>query len=133
MSYLTGTREEMIAARAALAKADGLPRRGAVYLNGVERPDLTDEIVPREFTPGATGWTEHLVSEPLEVDGQAALYLDERALAHLGKRVDGVTLPARSSVRTEDDLPTALREKVRERKEPAPEEQLGDDRKLTGR
>jgi hypothetical protein len=114
--YLTGTRAEMLAVRAALAQAEGLPRRGVVYLDGVERPDLTAKIVPASYAPGAPGWTDQVCDVPIEAGAQAALEVPPEAERHLGKRVGSVDIPARSTMRVTEALPAALIAKVRERR-----------------
>lgn len=119
MRYLTGTRAELDDIRAALAQAEGLPRRGTV----VGGPDM----LPSAYAPGAPGFTDHVVGPPIESDDRtvAMLELPDGGLqeAHLGKRVRvggrDVDIPGASARRDEAQLPQKLRDVLERRRQAA--------------
>lgn len=72
---------------AAIDSVDGLPRRSAV----IGGPDA----LPLEWSPGAPGWTERLLLDPVDAgDGYATLAVTEYAERHMGKTVGDVVIPA---------------------------------------
>jgi hypothetical protein len=80
VKYLTDTLTNLADTRAALAKANGLPRRGTV----VGGPDY----LPTVYTPGAAGWTDQLVSEPVDLgDGTGVLEVPPDAEVYAGAKV----------------------------------------------
>lgn len=111
MAFLTGTKAQMRVVREALSRAEGLPRRGVVYLNGVPDSELTERIIPATFTPGALGWTEHACAEPDESDDsdEAALEVPTELERHL-QQAD------RAQLKSESQLPAKLRAKREARK-----------------
>ena len=65
--------------QAALAKADGMPRRGTV----VGGPDY----LPRVYSPGAPGWTDRVADVIDTNDSRRALEVPADVRKHLGKTV----------------------------------------------
>ncbi len=114
--YIQASETQCRAYASALAEAEGLPRRGIVYLGTVPRPDL--DKLPTVYAPGAAGWTDAAVSPPVVVSATvAALEVpDDLALRQLGRRIGAVTLPARASLLDEASLAVALRTAVRDAK-----------------
>lgn len=102
MSYISGTRGQVRAARVALNKAAG--QRG-VALGG---PDFVPAAVDDEGN--APGWTLPC-SELIEEGSAAAIEVaDDINQAHLDGK-DGRPLP--TALKTEAQLPVALRDKIR--------------------
>ncbi len=79
MPYIVDTEARLLEIREALAIAEGLPRRGVV----VGGPDT----LPREWSPGAPGWTENVADIMETSDGKRALEIPPQALKHLDKPV----------------------------------------------
>jgi len=76
---IVGTDAELDDYQAAIAKAEGLPRRGVV----VGGPDY----LPQTYSPGAAGWTDR-VANTIDTDtNQRALIVAPEYRKHLGKTV----------------------------------------------
>ena len=84
--YLQGTPAQMNAARAAIASADGLPRRGVV----VGGPDY----LPKVYALGAAGWTDNTCPPPLTAGPLTLLELPDEAAKYAGTTTKGTPIPA---------------------------------------
>lgn len=112
--YLIGKPKELQAIRAALAEAEGLPRRATV----VGGPDL----LPTEYVEGAPGWTVHVCGEPIEAeDGTAAMEIPEVARKYLGEKLshekNTVVLPDSDKLVAHEKLPAKFVREVSEEDE----------------
>lgn len=116
MAYLTGTKAGLSEARDALARAEGMPRMGTVYLDGVPQPEMTAQIIPAVYSPGVPGWTDHVCNSVVEAGAACALEIPAEVERHLGTSVGAVTLPARTALKEESALSSALQTKIRERR-----------------
>lgn len=109
LRFFVDTRDRCLEVRAALAAAEGLPRRSIV----VGCPDQ----LPPNYAPGAAGWTDQVCPEPVDDGTQAALEVPAEAVKHLGKTVRvgarNVTIPAAATRVLEADLPAGIRAKRR--------------------
>lgn len=110
MKYLQGDLAAMLEARAALAKLAGLPRRGTV----VGGPDY----LPQVYSPGAAGWTDQLVPEPIDVgDGTGVLEIHDDAERYAGRTARvGVRIVTIAAPVDEASLQQAARDRLAARR-----------------
>lgn len=90
MSALVASNAVLAGLQAALAKADGMPRRGVV----VGGPDY----LQKTYSPGAAGWTDNVANIFSTTTGKRALEVPPAFEKHLGKTVlvgtTNIVLPA---------------------------------------
>lgn len=105
MRYLYGPESEIRAIRAAVDALAGMP----YYTEGFPSPPGN----PDEYQPGAPGWMEHVLEEPLIIgDGTALLRAPDDILPYVGQTIDvngsPVTVPTEAQLMYRADLPPSV-------------------------
>ena len=108
--------------RNALARLEGLPRRGTVVFKGEPRADLTAQIIPSSYVSGAVGWTSDAVDAGDSDGDTVAIELPQRLEKHLGKTVTiggrQITLPTLEQLAADEDaLPDTIKAVRRARRQ----------------